>query len=116
MSSHTVEELQSFTAMHVPSPSWIHVSHATVPTDSIDRAASILRKHFAEVYDGGLEELGGERWWTLRGRPLEGEWIEMRRDFLKRTVDKTQIAVGEKEAPYRQDEKVILYLHGSVLV
>jgi acetyl esterase/lipase len=98
--------------MHVPSPSWIQINHATVPADSIDRAADILRKHFADLYDGA-DELGGERWWTLRGRPLEGEYIEMRRDFLKRTLDKTQIAVGEKEAPYRQDEKVILYLHGG---
>jgi acetyl esterase/lipase len=66
--------------MHVPSPSWIQINHATVPADSIDRAADILRKHFADLYDGA-DELGGERWWTLRGRPLEGEYIEMRRDL-----------------------------------
>ena len=25
----------------------------------------------------GLELVGGKKWWQVRGRPLEGEWIEV---------------------------------------
>lgn len=98
--------------MHVPSPNWIHITHATVPPSNIALAGQLLSKHFHDVYSG-VSDLGGENWWTLRGKDLEGEWIEMRKDYLKRTVSKAEVAVGEKEEPYRQDEKVILYIHGG---
>lgn len=109
---HTVEDLQSFTAMHVPSPNWIHITRAAIPPSNVTLAGQLLSKHFHDVYSG-VSDLGGENWWTLRGKDLEGEWIEMRKDYLKRTVSKAEVAVGEKEEPYRQDEKVILYIHGG---
>jgi hypothetical protein len=46
--------------------------------DVIDRAAVILRKHLASYGDGkGIELVGGDKWWLIRGRELEAEWIEV---------------------------------------
>ncbi|BGP30416.1 hypothetical protein JCM10296v2_002170 [Rhodotorula toruloides] len=95
---HGVGELQRFTASKVPSATW--VSKVTVPVAqaNINEAAHLLRKALA--VDPKTEELvGGKTWWTLRGRELSGEWIEMKKDKLRR---------GAK-AP----EKVLLYLHGG---
>ncbi|GAA5921242.1 hypothetical protein JCM3775_002955 [Rhodotorula graminis] len=95
---HGVGELQRFTASHVPTPKW--VSKVTVPVAqaNINRAAHLLRKAFA-VDPRTVELVGGEQWWTLRGTPLTGEWIEMKKDKVKR---------GKIPA-----ERVLLYLHGG---
>lgn len=38
----------------------------------------ILTEQLAKYADGhGLELVGGKKWWQVRGRPLEGEWIEV---------------------------------------
>jgi hypothetical protein len=50
----------------------------TVPVAqaNINEAAHLLRKALA--VDPKTEELvGGKTWWTLRGRELSGEWIEV---------------------------------------
>lgn len=53
----------------------------TIPEPVIDRAAKILAEHLKSYSpDGtGLELVGGEKWWRLRGRELEAEWVEVRR-------------------------------------
>ncbi|BGO98031.1 Alpha/Beta hydrolase fold [Rhodotorula toruloides] len=95
---HGVGELQRFTASKVPSATW--VSKVTVPVAqaNINEAAHLLRKALA--IDPKTEELvGGKTWWTLRGRELSGEWIEMKKDKLRRGA--------------KPPEKVLLYLHGG---
>ncbi|CED84591.1 Arylacetamide deacetylase [Phaffia rhodozyma] len=114
--SYSVEELQSFTAMHVPNPNWIHLSPAIVPQSSIDHSTEILQSHFKQVYgESGLKEIGGEKWWQIRGKSLEGEWIEMKKDYLNRTVGKVQKVMGQSEGPLdkSQQDRVILYIHGG---
>lgn len=54
------------------------VSKVTVPVAqiNINEAAHLLRKVLA--VDPKTESLvGGNSWWTLRGRELTGEWIEV---------------------------------------
>ncbi|GAA5932361.1 uncharacterized protein JCM15063_001200 [Sporobolomyces koalae] len=97
-STHGVSDLQAFTAAHVPSPTWVYKAVATIPDYNIDRAAELLRTALA-MDPKTLALVGGERWWTLRGRALTGEWIEMKKDRLRRGA-----------AP---PERVLLYLHGG---
>lgn len=50
----------------------------TIPEGIIDDAAGILTKHLSTYADGkGIELVGGANWWQLRGRELEGEWLEV---------------------------------------
>ncbi|GAA5952959.1 hypothetical protein JCM21900_001530 [Sporobolomyces salmonicolor] len=96
--SHGVTDLQAFTASHVPTPSWISKVTVTVADANIDRAAELLRKAL-EVDPKTLELVGGTKWWTLRGRALTGEWIELKKDKLKRGAN--------------PPERVLLYIHGG---
>lgn len=53
----------------------------------IVRAEDVLSKHLSTYgpngeNGGGLELIGGDQWWRIRGRELEGEWIEVRRVSL----------------------------------
>lgn len=59
------------------SASWVIKETVPVAQQSIDRAARLLRDALA-ADPKTLELVGGERWWTLRGRALSGEWIEVR--------------------------------------
>ncbi|GAA6008690.1 hypothetical protein JCM10207_001687 [Rhodosporidiobolus poonsookiae] len=95
---HGVGELQKFTASHVPAPSWVSKVVCTIPASNIDHAASLLRKALA-VDPRTVDLVGGDKWWTLRGRDLTGEWIEMKKDKLKRGAN--------------PPEKVLFYLHGG---
>lgn len=79
-------------------PSWVHREKVAVPPNAIEEAVEILRVHL-ERDPGGLEKVGGGKWWELRGRDLTCEWVEMRKDFDKR---------GGKTP-----EKVLFYVHGS---
>ena len=54
----------------------------TVPQQLIERAEDILERHLASygpegAAGGGLRLIGGGKWWRVRGRELEGEWIEV---------------------------------------
>jgi acetyl esterase/lipase len=51
----------------------------------------------------GVDKVGGESWWQWRreGSPLQAEWIEMKRDYIKRK------ATGEK------GRRTMLYVHGG---
>ena len=101
-SRHGLEEVQGFTAMAVPVPRellpWVltlptsHSSHAidwvkrqtvVIPEETIERATGILAQHLGSYgpegeSGGGLKLVGGSKWWRIRGRALEGEWIEVR--------------------------------------
>ncbi|OJD14637.1 hypothetical protein AJ78_05034 [Emergomyces pasteurianus Ep9510] len=99
-SLHTVESLQTFTSQWVPNPSWVKVDSVIVPQDHLDSAADLL---IIQLGPEGLSQVGGNKWWKWRGkRPsLQGEWVEMQRDFVDR---------------HRQDvrsNRVMLYLHGG---
>jgi hypothetical protein len=53
-----------------------------IPESTITRAEDILSKHLASygpngAEGGGLKLIGGDQWWRIRGRELEGEWIEV---------------------------------------
>ncbi|KAM0754689.1 alpha/beta-hydrolase [Meredithblackwellia eburnea MCA 4105] len=97
-STHTLGELQHFTANHVPTPTWVSKKVVTVPDENIDQAARHLRIQL-EQDPGGLDLVGGRKWWTIRGRPLTGEWIEMRKDKVKRDG--------------KPAERILLYIHGG---
>ncbi|WWC65650.1 uncharacterized protein I303_108271 [Kwoniella dejecticola CBS 10117] len=88
-SHHGVEEVQSFTAMWVPTPHWVRRETVTIPDTNIRAAEDILARHLSTYgpegeSGGGLKLVGGGKWWRIRGRTLEGEWIEMQKDYIKR--------------------------------
>ncbi|ORY34887.1 Alpha/Beta hydrolase protein [Naematelia encephala] len=87
-SHHGVEEVQAFTAMTVPVPHWVRRKVMTIPQDTIERAESIMETHLSTygTDGGGLNLIGGKRWWRVRGRELQGEWVEMQKDYLRRTA------------------------------
>ncbi|WWC93021.1 uncharacterized protein L201_007985 [Kwoniella dendrophila CBS 6074] len=102
-SHHGVEEVQSFTAMWVPTPHWVRRETVTIPETNIRAAEDILAKHLStygpEGEQGdGLKLIGGANWWKVRGRTLEGEWIEMQKDYLKRTTTAAQKASTSQQA------------------
>ncbi|WVQ66490.1 uncharacterized protein L199_004671 [Kwoniella botswanensis] len=93
-SHHGVEEVQGFTAMWVPTPHWVRRETVTIPDIKLRAAEDILAKHLSTYgpegeQGGGLKLIGGEKWWRVRGRTLEGEWIEMQKDYLKRKATTT---------------------------
>ncbi|WVQ96171.1 hypothetical protein IAU59_003274 [Kwoniella sp. CBS 9459] len=107
-SHHGVEEVQAFTAMWVPNPHWVRRELVTIPDTSIRNAEEILAKHLSTYgpdgeNGGGLKLIGGEKWWRVRGRTLEGEWIEMQKDYLKRTA-------GTATSSKRTDEESAVQL------
>ncbi|KAK4685991.1 hypothetical protein P7C73_g4145, partial [Tremellales sp. Uapishka_1] len=136
-SRHGVEEVQAFTANRVPTPHWVRKEIVTVPEASIHKAESILTQHLASYGDGkGIPLVGGENWWKIRGKPLEGEWIEMQKDFLNRTrgtassssSDVPVVPHKRSHRPLRggtvdsvkdgsgaqvSGERVLLYIHGG---
>lgn len=75
-STHGVSDLQAFTAARVPTPTWVYKSVVTVPDYNIDRAAELLRTAL-EMDPITMDLVGGKKWWTMRGRELTGEWIEV---------------------------------------
>jgi len=55
----------------------------TIPEGVIERAAEILTKHLKTYGNGkGIELVGGDKWWRVRGRELEAEWIEVSSSIL----------------------------------
>ncbi|GAA5976699.1 hypothetical protein JCM10908_005600 [Rhodotorula pacifica] len=96
--THGVGELQRFTASKVPSASWVIKETIPVSQVSINEAAHLLRKALA-ADSRTVELVGGNAWWTLRGRELTGEWIEMKKDRQKRGT--------------KPPDRVLFYLHGG---
>lgn len=80
-SHHGVEEVQAFTAITVATPHWGRKEVVRIPQNTIERAEVILSQYLATfgpdgAKGGGLSLVGDERW-IIRGRDLEGEWIEV---------------------------------------
>lgn len=53
-----------------------------IPDPTIRRAEELLSGHLGTYgpdgqNQGGLKIIGGDQWWRVRGRELEGEWIEV---------------------------------------
>ena len=107
----------------------MRVEHVTIPENVLEDAAAAIVKQLGHK---GVDKVGGEKWWqwrqgsgtyrketengtekTDRGRgdeeegkgKLKGEWIEMRRDYVKR---KQQEKGGD-----RRSTRVMLYVHGG---
>lgn len=99
-SHHTVEDIQGFTSQWVPCPLWVKVDEVTINQKILSAAADAL---IAQPGHHGVDKVGGEKWWQWRrdGNTLQAEWIEMRRDYEKRS------ASGEK------GKRVMLYAHGG---
>ncbi|WVR08240.1 hypothetical protein IAU60_005287 [Kwoniella sp. DSM 27419] len=115
-SHHGVEEVQAFTAMWMPTPHWVRRESVTIPDVTLHDAEDILSKHLATYgpkgeHGGGLKLIGGANWWKVRGRTLEGEWVEMQKDYLKRTAHGAEV----KERLDREgvpDEPTPQHAHG----
>ncbi|PGH08150.1 esterase/lipase [Blastomyces parvus] len=99
-SLHTVENLQVFTSQRVPSPRWVKVDKVKIPDDHLDSAADLL---IIQLGSEGLSQVGGNKWWKWRGKKpsLEGEWVEMQRDFAARQRQGVRC------------NRVMLYIHGG---
>ena len=77
-SKHTLEDLQAFTALRIPAPTWVRRRVVQIPYDEcIDKAEQLLEKQLRSYGDFGVKAVGGMKWWKLRGRGLEGEWLEV---------------------------------------
>ncbi|KAL7276603.1 hypothetical protein RUND412_000407 [Rhizina undulata] len=98
-SYHTVEQVQSFTAQYVPHPTWVHCEDAVIPNEYLDKAAEHIVN---ELGTGGVEKVGGGKWWLWRDeKELEVEWIEMRKDWKHRLKH-------PEERP-----RTMFYIHGG---
>jgi len=100
-SSHTVDDVQAFTAQWVPTPRWVKVDEIDIPAKYLSRAADIIN---AQLGPSGIERVGGSKWWQWRiGDPtLQAEWIEMRKDYNARK------ARGDDKG-----RRIFLYIHGG---
>jgi len=100
-SSHTVDDVQSFTAQWVPSPRWVKIDEIDIPAKYLSRAADIVG---AQLGPEGIARVGGTKWWQWRlGEPsLQAEWIEMRKDYNARK------ARGDDKG-----QRIFLYIHGG---
>ncbi|OLL24963.1 AB hydrolase superfamily protein, partial [Neolecta irregularis DAH-3] len=72
-SHHTVEEIQSFTSMHVPASPRVLVQNVDVPEEIIENAGDILATNLGPE---GLERVGGRRWWMYRRKKLQIQIVE----------------------------------------
>jgi hypothetical protein len=107
---HTLEETQAFTALFVPCPPYVRKELVNIPySGCIDKAEQILEKQLASYGPESLKRIGGTKWWKVRGRELEGEWIEMKRDYVKRT----KLSTGSTDDDRHREERVMLYIHGG---
>lgn len=99
--SHTVEQVQSFTANKIPTPSWVAKEEVIMADVYLDRAASHIIDHLGP---SGLKTFGGPNWWQYRAAPMKCEWIEMKKDQRSRL----EPAAGRKPV-----DRIILYIHGG---
>lgn len=75
---------------------WKEIVH--IPEGAIERAAQLVRKQL-KLDPATMGLVGGEKWWTARGRDLMCEWVEMK---------KQRVARGELKS-----KRVLLYTHGG---
>ena len=100
-SHHTVEELQAFTALRVPTPPWVRTEAAVVPVECLARAEELLR---AQLADDGSSRLAHGKWWLWREKELAAEWVELRRSPAREE---------EKEEKEEEKRRTMLYVHGG---
>lgn len=106
----TLEETQTFTALYVPCPHYVRKEVVHIPQEGcIDRAEELLEKQLDSYGPESIKRVGGRRWWKIRGKELEGEWIEMKRDYIKRTKWAGSASTADRE----RYERVLLYVHGG---
>jgi hypothetical protein len=97
--------------MHLPVPRWVHRQVVRIADDSIHEAEDVFAKHIEGYGDRGFLDIGGAYWWRQRGRTLEGEWIEMKTDWVARAASKVEVAAGQADASTpKANERVILYV------
>ncbi|OQV07520.1 hypothetical protein CLAIMM_11943 [Cladophialophora immunda] len=99
-SHHTVEDLQSFTAQWVPSPSWVRTENVTITADHVSKAAKTIAEQLGPA---GIEQVGGTQWWQWRpkGADLKAEWVEMRAHY------------NEHKREGTKSRRIMLYIHGG---
>ncbi|KAL1413170.1 hypothetical protein Q8F55_000920 [Vanrija albida] len=84
--THEIEQVQSFSGQEVPdSQGGWQKEWVGIPDSTIERAADLVADHLRTYRaDGDLVKLvGGEKWWRVRGHPLEAEWLEPK-DYTER--------------------------------
>lgn len=107
---HTLEETQAFTALYVPCPPYVRKATVHIPYEGcINKAEQILEKQLDSYGAESVKRIGGRNWWKVRGRDLEGEWIEMKRDYVKRIDSAASMSTVDRE----RHERVVLYIHGG---
>lgn len=99
-SHHPVEQLQAFTAQYVPHPITVHTEDATIPSEFLEASA---RHVIDQLGPGGLEKVGGSKWWKWRPKELTAEWIEMRKGYRRRTANPQMLP------------RTMFYVHGGLL-
>ncbi|KAG9102351.1 hypothetical protein FRC06_002069 [Ceratobasidium sp. 370] len=111
---HTVDDLQSFTNTHVPSPFWTTVIPTRIPLSSCNDAADLVIKllrqtstpsgsNFSdEEADAEFKRVvGGERWWQVRGLDgIEAEWVAMKDDW--ENISKAEKRKERKKQRHRE--------------
>ncbi|KZT58695.1 alpha/beta-hydrolase [Calocera cornea HHB12733] len=78
---HSVEELQQFSNVRIPSPPWAHLVRLRIPLQTCADAAQYLILAL-----GGEEKtrtfVGGVKWWQTRGlQGIEAQWICSKKDL-----------------------------------
>ena len=92
--------------MYVPSPTWVRKQTVTIPFQGcIDKAELLLEQQLQSYGPLSAQRIGGMQWWKVRGRELEGEWIEMKKDYVKRKASTPEVQ--------KDQERVMLYVHGG---
>jgi acetyl esterase/lipase len=98
--SHTVEDIQTFTAQKIPAPHWVKIKEDVVPTEYLAKAADSINSQLGER---GIIRVGGKTWWQWRGheKDLKYEWIEMKSDYNARKQSNARC------------KRVMFYVHGG---
>lgn len=115
----TVEDLQSFCNIHIPSPSWSTVVAVKIPLEMADQAAKILIEHIgAETMDALF---GGQMWWQQRAQGyIAAEWIAAKRDWdlanearLKENHQNNSPSDSAPNEPAAEEQTCMFYMHGG---
>lgn len=99
-SHHTVEELQSFTAMNVPTPSWVSTQEVIIPPRFLDDSAAHI-----------TAQLGSSTtWWRWRERDLRCEWISVSHKWWR---GKQRSDTVTEKLELEDTARTLLYVHGG---
>ncbi|KAI9441920.1 alpha beta-hydrolase [Lactarius indigo] len=95
--SHTVEELQQFTALRTPAGPSSQAVRVTVPQTCCAEAARVLVRAFGGEHEA-RRVVGGVRWWQVRpgDRGIDAEWIMDKRDWKEARRREKAAAMAER--------------------